>query len=137
MRKTQLIVISMICIMVAVTACTKQDEKSQPTLKEYELVVDETSGESKATIPSLTINTSDKTFNFTYDPFSSYLSVGTYEITDSTLTASTDDGERIYIFNIVNDNTLKFIAKGSYEMKLTDDRMGTLVTDQAIFKLVN
>ena len=127
----------MICTIVAVTACAKQDEKNQPTQKEYELVVDETSGESKATIPSLTINTSDKTFSFTYDPFSSYLSVGTYEITDSTLAASTDDGERTYIFNIVNDNTLKFIAKGSYEMKLTDDRMGTLVTDQAIFKLVN
>jgi len=137
LRKTHLIVILMICIIGVVTACAKQDEKNQSTQKEYALVVDETSRDSSATIPSLTINTSDKTFSFAYDSLSSYLSVGTYEISDSILTASTDDGERTYIFSIVDDNTLKFVAKGSFEMKLTDDRIGTLVTDQAIFKLVN
>ena len=127
----------MIYIILLITACTKQDEKNHSTQKEYTLAVDETSKESSTTIPSLTINTLDKTFSFTYDALSSYLSVGTFEISNGILTASTDDGERTYIFSIVDDNTLKFVAKGSFEIKLTDDRIGTLVTDQAMFKLVN
>ena len=136
MRKTSIIAILMICIIV-ITACAKQDEKNHSTQKKYVLAVDEISKESSAILPSLTLNTTDKTFSFSYDALSSYLSVGTYEMNNGILTAKTGDGNRTYIFSTVDDNAFKFIAEGSYKIKLTDDKMGTLVTDQATFELVN
>ena len=137
MRNKHTIVILMILtyIIILTTACAKNDEKNLSSQKEYTLVVDEIISENSSPIPSLAINTLDNTFCFTYDQLSSYANIGTFEINDGKLIAITDGKERTYIFEIINDNTLKFIAEGSYEIKLTDDNFGVTVTDQAMFEL--
>ena len=58
---------------------------------------------------ALTIN-EDKTFLFVLSPLSSYLPIGTYEITDSSLILTADDN--IYVFKIKN-SSLVFDAENS------------------------
>ncbi len=62
--------------------------------------------------PTVTLHRTDKTFTFSYDPLSSYLSVGTYALNDDVLTLRTDDGLYTYVFYYDND-TLAFVPDAS------------------------
>jgi hypothetical protein len=57
--------------------------------------------------PTLTLTYPD-TFSFSYDSFSSYYSIGTFEINGDTIQASTSDGFFTYEFTILDDGTLKY-----------------------------
>lgn len=78
----------------------------------------------------------DNLFAFTYDPLSSYLSHGHYTIQDDLLVAVTDDGRLQYCFQIVDENTLRFVQGRSSEVRLIDERFGKEVNDGTLFRSV-
>ncbi len=77
----------------------------------------------------------DGRFSFSYDPLSSYLSVGTFEKNEDLLTCRTSDGKYTYSFLVRDDTTLVFDAAGSSPLRLTDDRFGALPEDGSEFLL--
>lgn len=82
--------------------------------------------------PTISFDTRDKTFQFTYDLLSSYLNYGTYIIQDDEVIATTSDGKYTYTFKIIDDDTISFIAEKSDS---TDTVEGvTAVPNEAIFK---
>lgn len=84
-------------------------------------------------IPNIQLNEKDKTFILEYDLFSSVLISGIYEIKDGILSAKSDNGNN-YLFEVVDEDTLKFIQDGSAEIKLIDDKSGIPVSDGAEFE---
>jgi len=76
----------------------------------------------------------DNVFTFTFDPLSSYLNYGHYTIQDDRLIAITDDGRHQYCFQILNQYTLRFLQSQSSEVSPIDERLGTKVTDGALFQ---
>ena len=80
--------------------------------------------------PSITFDLEDKTFIFNYDILSSTLVVGTVEIDDGKVTATTDDGDT-YIFEVPDNDTIKFVQDGSSEV--IDTFGNTVVTDGTEF----
>lgn len=98
--------------------------------KKYAMVLEE--GEIDGAL--LTINEENGTFQFSYDVLSSYLPYGTYEINGTVLTATTKDGKYKYRFQIIDEDTLKFIEKGSADVSLIDDGFGVQIEDGTEFK---
>lgn len=62
--------------------------------------------------PKITLSQDTNTFQFTFSVFSSYLPVGTYDLTDDTLTLRTADGENVYVFH-AQENGFAFDAAQS------------------------
>lgn len=62
--------------------------------------------------PIISLSSYSDKFQFAYSAFSSYMPVGTYELTEDTLTLRTDDGENIYVFH-VQENGFAFDAAQS------------------------
>ena len=92
-----------------------------------------TDAESGKTVPTLTLNRSDNSFSFTFDPLSSYLSYGTYERKNSKIICKTDDGQYTYVFNITDEATLVFDKKASSSVKITDSKIANEIKDGAVF----
>lgn len=88
-----------------------------------------------AVAPSLTLSAEEGSFLFSYDALSSYLPMGAYAQDGGVLTCSTDDGRYVYLFRVVNETTLAFIAEGSADVSLTDPRLGQPVLDGSVFLL--
>ena len=86
-------------------------------------------------VPSLTLDAEAGTFLFFYDGFSSYLPIGSYEQDGSVLRCRTDDGRYNYLFRVVNETTLAFIADGSADVTLIDKGSGAPVLDGSVFLL--
>ena len=86
-------------------------------------------------VPSLMLDAEAETFSFAYDALSSYLSIGSYEQDGSVLRCLTNDGLYTYLFRVVNETTLAFIAQGSAIVQLTDERLGAPVVDGSVFLL--
>lgn len=63
----------------------------------------------------------DGTFSFGYDPLSSYLSYGTYEIKDQLVIAETMDGKYHYTFEILINEQLMFLPEQSSKIQLIDE----------------
>lgn len=63
----------------------------------------------------------DGTFSFGYDPLSSYLSYGTYEIKDQLVIAETMDGKYHYTFQILINEQLMFLPEQSSKIQLIDE----------------
>ena len=70
----------------------------------------------------------DGTFIFNFSPISSYLGHGTYKVNGSRVTLNTNDGDYIYIFDIVGD-TLVFDADAS-----SDQIWYSGMTDGSVYK---
>lgn len=86
-------------------------------------------------LPYISLDKEAGTFVFSYDALSSYLPYGKYEIDYDVLKAVTDDGLYTYVFEVVDDNTLKFRQEGSSEIKLIDENMeAPAVWDGLVFK---
>ncbi|MBQ8836079.1 MAG: hypothetical protein IJ002_01060 [Clostridia bacterium] len=88
--------------------------------------------------PSIFLYDDPQTFSFTYSAFSSYFAVGTYELTDDTLTLKTNDGMNTYVFDVA-DNTFVFDASRSSkipEYRYSGDSMEPEcpVPDGAVFE---
>lgn len=89
--------------------------------------------EESAIPPSITLDFSDNTFTFTYDVLSSYLPYGSFERDGSTITAETSDGEYTYIFEVMDNETIAFVQKGSSDVN--DVSGETAVADGMEFML--
>lgn len=81
-------------------------------------------------IPQLILNDEEKTFSFSYDVLSSYLAVGTYTESNGQLELKTDDGKYHYIFDIIDENTLKFNQESSSDV---NGGLGAEIADGAEF----
>lgn len=92
-----------------------------------------TDSEGGKTVPTLTLNRSDNSFSFTFDPLSSYLSYGTYERKGGKITCKTDDGQYTYVFSITDEATLIFEKKSSSPVKITDNKIANEIKDGAVF----
>ena len=86
-------------------------------------------------VPSLTLDAENKTYIFSYDMLSSYLSAGSYEQDGDVIVCLTEAGRSPFLFRMVNETTLAFIAEGSGEVILTDPRIGESVVDGSVFLL--
>lgn len=78
---------------------------------------------------SLVIDSEKNRFTFSYDSLSSYFSEGPYIIKEDVLTGTTEDGRFVYLFQIIDSETLAFIETGSSKIRLLDDRFGEAVND--------
>lgn len=85
--------------------------------------------------PSISFDTDENTFVFSYDPLSSYANHGTYIIEDNEVIATTSDKKYTYTFEIVDDNIVSFIADKSNSTKTVEGV--TAVPDEAAFKLTS
>ena len=92
-----------------------------------------TDAESGKTVPTLTLNRTDNSFSFTFDPLSSYLSYGTYERANGKIICKTDDGQYTYVFNITDEATLVFDKKSSSPVTVTDSKIASEIKDSAVF----
>ena len=81
----------------------------------------------------LTFDPEDSSFSFAYDLLLSYLPHGTYTVSDGKLRAATEDGRFVYIFEVVDDATIRFVQSGS--SPTTTVSGGLAVSDGAEFKL--
>lgn len=67
--------------------------------------------------PGISLYPKEKTFQFTESLFSSYITIGIYELTDKTLTLQTYDGTRKYVFGVNQENnSFIYDAANSYGM---------------------
>lgn len=87
--------------------------------------------DNSAMTPCLTLF-DDGTFGFTYDILSSYLSFGTYELTDGMLIATTNDKRYQYVFE-EGSHGFTFIQSKSSDVSLIDTKIGIPITDGAVF----
>lgn len=100
----------------------------------YVMELNQQQKEDEKIAPVITINTDKKEFMFSYDVLSSYLNIGTYEVKDNVLTATTQDEKYHYVFHIVDENTLSFIEQESSEITIFDNHFGVVPQDGAIFQ---
>lgn len=90
--------------------------------------------DEEAFAPSITFNLDDNTFRFTYDLFSSYLNIGTIDVSDGKVICTTDDEQFTFVFKIIDNDILEFLAEESSAVKTVDGYDAVL--DQAEFKYV-
>ena len=88
--------------------------------------------------PYLSIDKENRKFQFFWSVFSSYIAQGTYEVKDSEIICKTDDGNNVYIFEILEGEGYKFIESKSSKIpkyKYSGDAKEALapVVDGAIF----
>lgn len=64
--------------------------------------------------PTIYLSADNNAFQFTYSAFSSYIAVGKYTLSDTTLTLTTDDGlHNQYVFTVEDDGAYRFDAERS------------------------
>lgn len=138
-------VVGCLIIVSAVFGISKQNESSShtidevPSIKSYAIYKMRTSekGTSKKNgryDPNITIY-SDRTFDFSYNPMSSYSPHGTYKVENNVLTAVTDDRKYTYVFETVDENVIKFVQNGSSDISAIDERYAIPIEDGAEFEL--
>ena len=116
----------------ALTVETDETFEGKESIKTYTLVSDETD----LPLPTLTLDQEEGTFSFAYDVLSSYLAVGTDEINGDKVELTTEDGTFHYTFYSADEDTLRFSADESSDVQLTDNRIGAVITDGAVFSAV-
>ena len=116
----------------ALTVETDETFEGKESIKTYTLVSDETD----LPLPTLTLDQEEGTFSFAYDVLSSYLAVGTYETNGDKVELTTEDGTFHYTFYSADEDTLRFSADESSDVQLTDNRIGAVITDGAVFSAV-
>ncbi len=136
MKKVFLIILPALMSSLLLTACgkTQPDQAiEQPLQNDTEVYVMETEKTSDPFAPSLQLDTTTKTFVFRYSVLSSYLPSGQYEIADGILTAKTEDGQYKYVFEVVDDSTLKFLSNSSSSVVPIDEKIEIKTEDGACF----
>lgn len=114
-------------------------KEKEETEKTYTLKIegDEGKGEGveEGGVPEVRLNEKDKTFSFSYDTLSSYLPYGEYsegEYTDKVY-LKTSDGKYEYVFDKIDDNTLKFDKEHSSSLDIIDENITPRLEDGAEF----
>lgn len=82
--------------------------------------------------PAITFNVEEETFIFKYDILSSYFPHGSWALHDEKLVAKTDDNKYTYIFEVVDNDTIRFVQENSSQ--ITAIKGDTPVVDGAEFK---
>ena len=88
--------------------------------------------ESQIYPPTVTFSTEDMTFSFGFDALSSYMNVGTYVIENDEIVATTFDGKYAFVFQIIDETSVSFVADKSASTKMVEGK--TAVPDGAVFK---
>ena len=133
MKKIFVFLIILTLTLSLFTACI--NKTTELKMGRYTLVLQENNNNNNNTdvmLPS--INLTDKQFTFIYDLLSSYMNIGTYEITDEILILTTVDKKYTYSFKI-DGESLIFIEDKSDSVGLIDKRIGVQVIDGSVFKL--
>ncbi|SET64457.1 hypothetical protein SAMN05660297_03026 [Natronincola peptidivorans] len=130
--KRTLVSLIMVLVLLFLTSCNTTNDII--TLKDGTYILEQTGPEAAMAPISPWITISDVNISFVYDSLSSYLPVGAYTIEENVLTMMTNDGLYKYVFQIDGDKLI-FLKEESSEVKLTDDRLGIKITDNAEFKL--
>ena len=63
--------------------------------------------------PNIHFDLQKNRFIFTYDLLSSYANAGKIEIGNGRVIASTDDNKYIFVFEVVDNDTIRFVQDGS------------------------
>lgn len=87
-------------------------------------------------LPEIILNKEYQTFSLSYNVLSSYLGTGTYEQTDAELILQTEDGNYRYVFDILEDGTLRFREKDSSDIHVIYKHIGPEIKDGAEFEPV-
>ena len=72
-------------------------------------------------------------FSFGFDPFSSYMNIGSITEEDGKLICKTSDGKYTYVFDIKDAQTLIFDAERSDSVRLFDANVGEQIEDGSEF----
>lgn len=83
--------------------------------------------------PYLTLDLEDKTYTFTFDVLSSYGNIGSINFSKGNLICKTDDNKNTFVFQIEENNTLKFDATQSSSTTTVEDIIA--VPDETEFRL--
>lgn len=90
-------------------------------------------------MPTITLH-KNGTCQFTYSELSSYMAIGTYELTDKTLTIETFDGDNVYVFEVQGTNFVFDASKSSkipeYRYSGDSEETACPVPDGAVFELM-
>lgn len=129
MKKYIAFVLAVAC---ALTLAACKNNKDTLTSGSYKMVVQE-EGDDRIT-PCFTIDMDKHSFVLSSDLLSSYLPIGTFEISDGILTATTDDGKYQYVFEIIDDETLSFIQDESSHIITISEQFAVPAYSSAQFK---
>ena len=108
------------------------DKAETSSVKNYYMNADQL-GKTEQSLPCLTLLDKEN-FVFSYDVLSSYIPMGTYETVDGELVATDKEKGSRYVFEVVDENTLKFIKEKSADVSLIEENMGIAITDGALFE---
>ena len=118
-----------VLILLLLTSCNSS--KDIMTVRNGTYVLEQT-GREAGIYPQVTV--SNDSISFSYDPLSSYLPVGVYTIEENILTMMTEDRLYKYVFRMDGDKLI-FQKNESSTLKLTNDRIGINIINNAEFKL--
>lgn len=127
------VVFLLLCMIYVLSGC-KGDTNSSIVSGNYVMELSQEQKENEKIAPIVIIDAEQNSFLFSYDALSSYLSIGTYEINGTVLTATTQDEKYHYVFDIVDENTLSFVEQESSKITVFDNHFGVVPQDGAIFQ---
>ncbi len=133
MKKHIVFITVLFCILMLM-ACNKSDTSITITSGNYKMELSQEQQNGEKIAPVITINIDDKSFLFSYDVLSSYINIGTYEINDNILTATTSDEKYHYVFEIVDENTLSFLEEQSSKITVFDTAFSVVPQNGAVFQ---
>lgn len=122
--------ILVILLIACITGCK---EKNTYQVSGQYMLQSETA--NSVYLPKLEFNEQDNTFMIDHDVLSSTMIGGTFKVKDSTVYAEAYIGE-MYLFDIVDENTLVFSQKNSSKIDLKNGEIGLLIEEKAVFKKV-
>ena len=125
-KKLAYVVLLAGCIVLLLTFIP---EKKEPGLMQGTYTL---SDAQVAWRPSITFDLEHHTFDFTYDPLSSYANIGTIAVDQGKLVATTDDGKFTYTFALADQDSISFVQAQS--SATTTAEGATAVADGALFK---
>ncbi len=136
-KKILFIIILLFCFIGCLQYMGKIYKKSENHISDKIKYYSMKTQEDSVVVPTIQLNVEEKTFCISYDVLSSVITGGTYEIINGVLIAKTDDGQKQYLFEEIDENVLRFIQDGSSKIELTDERIGVRISDGAEFILEN
>ena len=94
---------------------------SVPELKEgtYEMSVHGEVGIA----PSVIFDLKNSTFQFDFDYFSAYANIGSIVVSNGTVTGTTNDGKFHFSFEILSEDSIRFLASKSSSTKTMDGKI--------------
>ena len=144
MKKYMLFII-LLFSMLALMACSKSNDNELNTGIYVMELEKEQSDDNEKILPTIFVDINKKEFTFSYDMLfhscnlngysAKYFTIGTYEINDNILTATTNDDKYHYTFEIIDKNTLCFVEQESSKITVFDKNFCVIPQNGALFKI--